>query len=266
MKRNHLITKTITILLIAGAAQTMAEQRFAYGQPMEALALEPIEPTEENTLAELDIVSEQKDLGSGDTISVPEGKVIILHPQLFDEKITSPSGRRMIISDSERLYYIKFPFSLHPLPERRCKTLELRLRITTPQVSTLKLIPDSVVVPEDRSRSIDIGFLVADPSSRAKAEAKLSDKVSYPNLRPVIRSYWNNDNSRDFKWDFEGVDDKTPVEEGSKIVAATLKVPKTMREFQLTFIWKMEWQRLWLDMLRTIPVKVGEKTITVKLP
>jgi hypothetical protein len=211
-------------------------------------------------LKTVNITSTEKTLGDGDGFKIVDGKVSLLKPLVY--KLTKPKetpiGQN---SKQSRFYLVQFRFTLHP-PEtkRRYEKMTLKVKLSNPNVTTLKLIPTSVTTEADVNQSFDIGFSIGVPQSSIGANAKQT--VAFKKLLPTVIAYSHSDS--EFYWEYSKAPGADTVEPGEKIVAAVIQLPDSAQPLSATINWEVKLNRRFLGDWLDVPVTV--EPVVINLP
>ncbi len=213
----------------------------------------------------LDITGKQQLLGGGTQkdIDVQDGKLVTPGDPLvyYVRPQSNPvalNGELPVSKANERYYMIWFNFTLNLLKGRRVKELTFHARLDTASATARMLYPLLVTTPEEVKNNFEVGFSFSAVGKQAEAGAKWNHSIGFTHLIPIVKSFGIG--TREFSWVFQGLGN-SPVEEGSRGVAAIVSVPSETKELGVTFTWGMELERRFLtELFGSIPAKVQTQT------
>jgi hypothetical protein len=260
MKKFAQFATTILCVLI-GIGVTMAEPNISTEEA--SLILEPQPLAEGDVLKTLDIVSEQKTLGTENSFTVVDGRVTIGKPLVY--KLTNPKpGLLKLHNEKSHFYFVEFRFTLHPSEnKRRYQEMKFGIRLSNPKATGFELFPSKIETEEDVKKSFDVGFTIAIPESpQSSVGAKATRQVSFKQLTPVTTAFGDGESS--FYWIYSKPHNADMIEPGSRVVAAVIQVPDGERSLSAIIQWDVKLNRRFLDEWRDVPVRV--EPITVDIP
>lgn len=258
MKKTTKLVTTVFCIFIGTGDIVMADNLLKGEQNVLILDAEP--ESSDDVLKTVDITSKEKTLGGNDEFKIVDGKVSVLKPLVY--KLTKPEETPLgQDSKNSRFYLVQFRFTLHP-PEtkRRYENMRLRVKLSNPNITTLKLIPTSVTTEADVNQSFDLGFSIGIPETKIGANAKQT--VAFKRLLPTVVAYSYSDS--DFYWEYSQAPGANTVESGEKTVATVIQVPDSVQSLSATIDWKVKLTRSFLGEWRDVPVSV--EPITMNLP
>jgi hypothetical protein len=256
------ITQLITILFcIFIGAVSMADDNLSAGK-QNVLVLDDEAESSGDILKTVDITSKEKTLGGNDEFRIVDGKVSVLKPLVY--KLTKPKETPLGQDKNSHFYLVKFRFTLHP-PEtkRRYEGMTFKVKLSSPNVTTLQLIPDKVETEADVNKDFDIGFSIGIPGTESSIGANTKETVNFKKLVPSIVAYNNND--AEFYWKYSKAPGADTVEPGIKTVAAVIQVPDAIHSLGATINWEVKLNRSFLGDWRDVP-NVTVEPITVNIP
>lgn len=228
------------------------------GAEVLVLSARPLAPQE--VLSTVDVVSEQGHLGGpGGALPVREGRITVGMPTVYqqaeDPGLLNPAG--------DRFYAVELRFTLTPLEERRYERVRFGLRITTPRVTAMELLPSRITSKEEVNQTFELGTSFAlQKVVDVNAKAGFTRAVKFENLRPVITSYRNDGST--FYWVLEGSDGQ-PVASGDRNVLAVLKAPREVGEIQAMVDWDVRLTRSKFGVWKEVEVTAESTPLPVVL-
>ena len=238
----------------------------------QALVLDAGPPAPSETLATLDILSEQTLLGPDDErFAVREGQVTVGTPLLYALKMPTPERARLLAlrgAEQSSFYLIVFRFTLQPAPgERRYRSMSFKVALSDPRSTAFKLFPERVVSEEDVKQGFDIGFVLSLGNEKsgspvtAEVKGEATQMIELTRQIPEITAFGGGESL--FYWQFKGGGDM-PLAPGTRTAAAIIQVPKGTKQLNASIAWDVNLERSRFEEWFKVPTRID--ALPVELP
>ena len=250
----------------------MSAQSDSPADSVQALVLDTELPASSETLATLDILSEQTLLGPGnEQFAVREGQVTVGAPLLYALEAPTPERARLLAlrgAEQSSFYLVVFRFTLQPAPgERRYRSMSFKVALSDHQSTAFKLFPERVVSEEDVKQGFDIGFVLSlgDEKSGSPVTAEVkgdaTQTIEFTRQIPEITAFGGGESL--FYWQFKGRGDM-PLDAGTRTTAVVIQVPKGTKQLNASIAWDVDLERSRFEEWFKVPTKID--ALPVELP
>jgi hypothetical protein len=216
----------------------------------------------------IELYSEEQSLGVKSLPSVPLKEGTITYMDGFIQYLSPDKQSPLqwsLYNDKGKwdMYFIRFPFTLHPTPENRYyKQVDFSISISDKSVTAYDLFPTDITSKEEIGKSVVIA-----PEGKFKDVqlnlGSYNTTVKFTRLQPEITAFGVGENN--FSWRYSSLG-SSGILPGTKHALIILKVPHGVRQVNGEIYFKVVMVKPWLGNWCSTNAHSEKRPFTWKLP